>query len=459
MAKDYTQLAKSIVELVGGEENVISLTHCVTRLRFKLKDEGKADEAALNKTPGVVKVVKAGGQFQVVIGNAVTDVYDAVLKNSSIKAAGGDAPAEAPKEGEKQGIGAMLVDTVSGIFMPFMGAFTGAGLLKGFLVLFVNLGLLDNTSTTYTFLYAAGDCVFYFMPIFLAFSAGKKFGAKQFLTVAIAATMVYPSIVALNGSADPVTFLGIPVHMISYTSSVLPIIVAAWVQAKFEKALTKVLPKMLQGLLIPLLDLVVLIPAAFIVIGPVTDTAGNLVAGGIETVTHIAPAIAGFAMGALWPVMIIFGIHWGFVPIALNNMATLGYDYLLPMTVGCNFGIGAACLAVFLKTKNAQLRETAGSAAISALIGGVTEPGVYGVLLRFKKPMVLMCLVNGIGGAICGIFNVTRDVQIGVNLLTLPAVHAVYGIWGTVAIVISLVGAFILTFLFGYNDSMLEKEA
>lgn len=153
------------------------------------------------------------------------------------------------------------------------------------------------------------------------------------------------------------------------------------------------------------------------------------------------------------------GIHWAFVPIALNNLAVLGYDYLLPLTVGCNFGIAAACLAVFLKTKNKELKEIAGPDAISALIGGVTEPAVYGILLKFKKPMMIVCLVNGIGGAICGIFNVTRNVQMSVNLLTIPAIWAVYGPWGVVAIVVSFVGSFVLTWLFGYSDKMLEKES
>ena len=153
------------------------------------------------------------------------------------------------------------------------------------------------------------------------------------------------------------------------------------------------------------------------------------------------------------------GIHWAFVPIALNNLAVLGYDYLLPLTVGCNFGIAAACLAIFFKTKNKELKEVAGPDTISALIGGVTEPAVYGILLKYKKPMIIVCLVNGIGGAICGIFNVTRNVQMSVNLLTIPAIWAVYGPWGVVAIVVSFVGSFVLTWLFGYSDKMLEKES
>lgn len=463
MAKDYNALAKTVVELVGGEENVVSLAHCVTRLRFKLKDESKADTEKLNSTQGVIKVMQAGGQYQVVIGTDVGEVYDVILKNTHISAAGeakASAAETAADTGEKQKLSAVLIDTISGIFTPFLGAFTGAGLLKGFMVLFVTLGVLDKSTTTYAILNAASDGVFYFLPIFLAYCAGSKFGAKPFISMAIASALVYPNITALFSATDPIAvdFFGIPVHMISYTSSVLPIIAACFVQAKLEKLLNRVIPKMLRGIFTPVLDLLLLVPLTFIVVGPVTGMLGNGLSTIIEAGMHLCPPLGGFLMAALWPVMIIFGIHWAFIPIALNNLAVLGYDYLLPLTVGCNFGIAAACLAVFLKTKNKELKEIAGPDVISALIGGVTEPAVYGVLLKYKKPMIIVCLVNGIGGAICGIFNVTRNVQMSVNLLTIPAIWAVYGPWGVVAIVVSFVGSFVLTWLFGYSDKMLEKE-
>ena len=461
MAKDYNQLAKEIVAKVGGEENVISLTHCVTRLRFKLKDEAKADTDGLSKTKGVIKVLQAGGQYQVVIGNDVADAYNAILSTTNIKAAGEEgvsAVKSAANPGKKKSVlGDTFVGIVSGIFMPFMGAFTAAGLIKGFLVLFTTLGVLDKEATTYTILYAAGDGVFYFLPVFLAYTAGKTFGAKPFVSMAIACALVYPNIVALNG-AEGVTFLGLPVQMISYTSSVLPIIAICFVQAQLEKVLYKYIPKIVSGMLVPLIAVLVLVPVGFLVIGPVTNLVGNILASIITSLINLCPPIAGFLMAALWPVMIIFGVHWAFIPVALNNMMTLGYDNILPLTVGCNFGIAAATLAVFLKTHNNELKENAGPSVISALIGGVTEPAVYGVLLRFKKPMVIVCLVNGIGGAICAAFHVVRDTQISVNLLTMPAIYAVYGPWGIVAIVLSFVGSFILTWLFGFSDKMLEQE-
>ena len=216
---------------------------------------------------------------------------------------------------------------------------------------------------------------------------------------------------------------------------------------------------MLSVMLVPLIKVLVLVPLGIIVIGPVSNTIGNVLAGVITAALEFCPPVAGFLMAGLWPVMIMFGVHWAFIPVAINNMMTLGYDNIMPLTVGCNFGIAAAALAIFLKTRNTALKETAGPSAISALSGGGTEPAVYGFLLRFKRPMAIVCLVNGIGGAICAIFHVVRATQISVNLLTLPAIWAVYGSWGVVAIVVSFIGSFVLTWLFGFSDKMLESES
>lgn len=455
MAKDYNQLAKSIVEKIGGEENVASLTHCVTRLRFVLKDEAKADDSAVAAIPGVLKVMKSAGQYQVVIGQDVGNAYDAVLKNFNIKANGEIEDKDAAAEdlgGGKKKIFDIFVDTISGIFFPFMGAFAGVGLLKGILALLTTLSLLDKSTTTYTILYAAADGMFYFLPIFLAYTAGKKFGANPFVSMCIAAAMLYPNITALQSAGDPVTFIGIPVKLISYSSTVLPIIAATFAQAKLEKLLNKIFPKMVRGLFVPMLVLIIIVPLSFIVIGPVTDFVGSWLAKGIQWLLDVAPGIGGFLIAALWPIMIIFGIHWGVVPIVMNNHATLGYDMILPLTVGCNFGIAAACLAVFLRTRNREMKQVAGSATISALIGGITEPGVYGVLIKYKKIFAAMCLFNGIGGVIGGLAHMTRDSMISVNLLTLPAVAAVYGKVSLICIAVSMIGTFLTTFLFLYKD-------
>lgn len=469
MAKDYNVLAKSIVELVGGEENVVSLAHCVTRLRFKLKDVSLAKTEEIKKLNGVLKVMEAAGQYQVVIGTDVGDVYDIILKTTHITAAG-VAQASAAETAadttpaEKQKLSAVLIDTISGIFTPFLGAFTGAGLLKGFLVLFVTLGLLDKSTTTYTILNAAGDGVFYFLPIFLAYCAGNKFGAKPFISMAIAAALVYPNITALFSATDPipVEFLGIPVKMVSYTSSVLPIIVVCFVQAKFEKLINRVIPQIVRNIFLPVLDLLILVPLTFIVIGPITTAAANGISVAIQSLLRLCPPLGGALMAGLWPVMILFGIHWAIMSIGFANLGILGYDYLLPLTVSCNFSIAIATLAVFLKSKKKNVKQVAGPASITALIGGVTEPAIYGILLKYKKPLIMVCIANAVGGAICGAFNVTRNVQMSVNLLPLPAIWAVYGPWAIVAIAVVCVLVFALVWLFGYKDEMdnvPEKES
>ena len=348
--------------------------------------------------------------------------------------------------------------------LGFLGAFTGAGLLKGFVVLFVTLGLLDKSTTTYTILNAAGDGVFYFLPIFLAYCAGTKFGAKPFISMAIASALVYPNITALFSATDPipVEFLGIPVKMVSYTSSVLPIIVVCFVQAELEKLLNRIIPQIVRNIFLPVLDLLILVPLTFIVIGPITTTAANGISVAIQSLLRLCPPLGGALMAGLWPIMILFGIHWAIMSIGFANLGILGYDYLLPLTVSCTFSVAIAALAVFLKSKKKNVKQVAGPASITALVGGVTEPAIYGVLLKFKKPMVMVCIANAVGGAICGAFNVTRDVQMSVNLLTLPAIWAVYGPWAIVAIAVVCVLVFVLIWLFGYNDSMddtLEKES
>lgn len=464
MAKDYNHLAKEIVAKVGGEENVISLTHCMTRLRFKLKNSSLAKTDEIKKLEGVIKVMEAGGQYQVIIGTDVGDVYDIIIAETHITAGGeeqADEDSAADAAGEAKGsIVSKLIDVVSSIFTPFLGAFTGAGLLKGFVVLFVTLGLLDKSSTTYTILNAAGDGVFYFLPMFLAYCAANKFGAKPFISMSIAAAMVYPNITALFNATDPipVEFLGIPVKMVSYTSSVLPIIVVCFVQAKLEKLMNRVIPQMVRNIFLPVLDLLILVPLTFIVIGPITTALSNGMSNAIQALLRLCPPLGGALMAGLWPIMILFGIHWAIMAIGFNNLSVLGYDYLLPLTVSCNFSIAIATLAIFLKSKKKNVKQVAGPAFITALVGGVTEPAIYGTLLKYKKPMIMVCIANAVGGAICGAFSVTRDVQMSVNLLTLPAIWAVYGPWAIVAIAVVCVLVFVLTWTLGYHDRMQESD-
>lgn len=452
MARDYTQLAKDIVRLVGTEENVISLTHCITRLRFKLKDETKAKKDELSQLNGVISVLQAGGQYQVVIGNHVTDVYDAIGKHTNVSLSGEvDADDDAPKGN----IVNQLIDILSGIFMPMMPAMTAAGLVKAFLVMFSSLGWLAEASNTYQVLYSLADGAFYFMPIFLAYNAAVKFKCNPFIAMTVAAGLCYPN---LAGLENPSLF-GIPFIMITYTSSVIPIVAATFFQSKLEPLVKKIIPQIVAGIFVPVIVALVTFILTLFIVGPITDVVGSSIAKALVWILNFAPPVAGFLIACLWPCLIIFGMHWGFIPIIINNIQTLGYDVILPVTVGSNFAIGFACLAVFLKTRNNELKQTAGAATVSALLGGITEPGIYGVALKYKKPFIITCLSCGICGIVAAMAHLTQPVLLTTCLITIPVIGTTVGWMDVVALAIASVLTFFGTYFFGFNDNMILKKS
>ncbi|MFB8725890.1 PTS transporter subunit EIIC [Enterococcus casseliflavus] len=458
MSKDYDKLAKNIVELVGGESNIESLTHCVTRLRFVLKDESIANTKELSKLKDVIQVQSTSGQYQVVIGMDVDDVYNAILKTSDVKVdkASGKEMIEREEKTKKSGLLDKVIDTISGIFMPFIGAFMATGLLKGILIILTTVGWLSDQSSTYTILYSISDGLFYFLPIFLAYTSAKKFNAEPFVGMAVAAALVYPNISAIFNSGDTINLFGIPVTMINYTSSVIPIIVAVYFQSVIEKFLKRIIPQLIRGILLPLLSLFIVSILTFVIIGPVSNLLSTAIAGGITFLLDLSPLIAGGVLGLLYPLMLIFGFHWGLIPIAMNNFSTMGGDPLFAITFTTNFAIAGCALGVFLKTKNLELKEQSGTSAISAFVAGVTEPAIYGVLLKYKKPFIIVCLLDAIGGAILGASGAIQTAMITANVLTLPAFVAMLGSPAIISAVIGLVGGVVLTYLFGFNDKMLD---
>lgn len=396
MAKDYTSLAKKIVENVGGENNVISLVHCATRLRFKLIDENKVNMDVLKQTEGVITVMKAGGQVQVVIGNKVDTVYDAVLSCTNINAGNSE---EMEDTGNKNLLNTLL-ETISGIFSPMLGVMCGAGMLKALLILCTTLNILTADMGTYKILYAAADSVFNFMPIILGYTAAKKFKCNPFIAMSIAMSLLYPTMTAAYSEGTKLTFLTIPVTLVSYASSVMPIIISVYVQSKLEKLLKKIIPEVCKLFLTPLLELSIMVPATFLVIGPFMDKFGKLLASGYTAIMGFNPIIAGGFVGLIWPAAVIFGLHWGFVPIVMNNIATYGRDTLFVITGPNNMGQAGAALGVFLKTKDKKLKELSGSAAFSAVLAGITEPAIYGVTLPYKRPFAIAAVFSSIAGMI-----------------------------------------------------------
>lgn len=452
--KNYDDLARNIAKYVGGAQNVNSLFHCATRLRFKVKDTGKVDKKRLEQLQGVISVIESGGQIQVVIGNHVADVYEAVISNTDIKGQEGSGTG-ASDSGEKKNLLNVFMETVSGIFAPILTAMCGAGMLKGILILLTTVGLLTADSGTYRILYAAADGVFNFLPLFLAYTAAEKFRADKFVSVAIAAALVYPDITAAFGAGEALTFLGLPVVLVSYTSSVIPIIISIYVLSKFEKLLKKCIPDMIKGFMNPLLSLIIMVPATYLIIGPVADTAGKLLASGYTGLVGLNPIIAGFVLGLLWPMVVMFGLHWGFAPIVMNNIAEYGRDTLFTITGPNNMAQAGATLGVFLKTKDRDLKNLSGSSAVSAVLAGITEPAIYGITLKYKKPFYIGMVFSGIAGAIVAACGAGAPTLLSTSILTLPG-YIGKGFAGfCIACAIAYFGSAIVTYLFGFSDDMI----
>jgi len=451
----YEQLAKDIIKNVGGKENVNSLTHCITRLRFKLKDESKANTDVLKNMDGVVTVVQSGGQYQVVIGNHVPDVY------ADVVAVGGFATASEDTSNEKMSPFSKFIDIISGVFAPTLGVLSATGMIKGFNALFVALHILAPTDGTYMILNAIGDSLFYFFPIFLGFTAANKFKLNQFTGMAIGAALVYPKILALT-AAEPLykvlsgtmfessvstTFLNIPVILMDYSSTVIPIVLAVYVASKIEKLFIKVIPDVVKTFLVPFCTLLVIVPLTFLAIGPISTWAGKIIGTVTLTIYNFSPIVAGIFLGAFWQVFVIFGLHWGLIPIAINNMVTMGSDPVLALIIAASFAQTGVVGAILIKTKNKKLKSLAIPAFISGIFG-VTEPAIYGITLPRKKPFVLSCIGAAIGGAIVGFFGSKGYMMGGLGIFALPSYIGPNGIdQGFYGIAIAMLVGFVLGFL------------
>lgn len=480
MAKNYDALAKTIIKNVGGKDNVISVVHCTTRLRFKLKDEKKANDDALKDTDGVVTVVKAGGQYQVVIGNEVADVYEVVLKEGGFS--GGGQVADDDLDDSNMSLMDKAIDLISGIFTPILGPMAAAGMIKGLTAMCASFGWLAKTSGTYEVLYAIGDGFFYFLPLILAITSAKKFKVDRFTAITIGAAMCYPAMVAMNSSKKVLfdlfngtflhsqvhaTFLGIPIISMNYTSTVIPIILAVWFASVVEKWCKKWIPTVVKTFLVPFVTLLIVVPLTFLIIGPLATWIGNALAAITSAVYNFSPVLAGILLGGFWQVFVIFGVHWGFVAVMMSNIAALGYDPILGLSLGASFAQIGVVLAILLQTKDQKLKGIALPAFLSGIFG-VTEPAIYGVTLPRKKPFVLSCIAAGIGGGLIGFFGTKMYMMGGMGVFVIPAAigpktgvdMSVYGLM--IAMAVSFVLGFILQMVLGkksVDQAYDEKQA
>ena len=397
MAVNFKALGDDIIDAVGGKGNIKSARHCATRLRMELRDDSLAKTDVVKGLDGVLTVVQAGGQYQVVIGNDVPLVYAEIAE----KLEGGGHVDEGPDNSNKNLLD-RFIELVSSIFHPILWPLAGAGLFKAFLAMFVTFNWLSAESTEYVVLNAASDSLIYFLPILLAISAAKRFKANQFTAVAIAGALVYPSIVALTSGTEPLTFFGIPLVIMSYTSSVVPIIVGVWVQGHLERLLLKVLPGAIRNFMTPLLAMLIMVPLILMTIGPVTTLAANGIAAGVDWMFAVAPWLAGAVLGGLWQVFVLFGLHWGLVPIIVQQLSD-GFSTMTGPIAGAVLAQAAATLAVLIRTKDADTKKLAGPSALSGLLAGITEPAIYGVNLPRKLPFYFGIAGGAIGGVFAGI--------------------------------------------------------
>lgn len=469
----YHELAEKIVKNVGGQENINSLTHCITRLRFKLKDESQANDDVLKNMDGVVTVMKSGGQYQVVIGNHVPAVYEEVVSIAGLSG-------EREEEASSGNLFDRLIDILSGCFQPFLGALAAAGMVKGLNALLVFLKLYTATSGTYTMLNGIGDAIFYFMPVILGYTAAKKFRLHPMVGIVIGAALCYPTIqgsalqtafetTAGAGAAAPYnlfglpaydTFMGIPWVGANYTSSVVPIIFIIAFAAQVQKVFKRIIPEVVQTFLVPFFVLLIALPIGFLVIGPIVSMLTDLLSAGFTALMSFSPALYGLILGFFWQVLVIFGLHWSVVPLAIMQVTQEGSSQVLTGSFAASFAQTAVVLAMFFKLKDKKLKALCPPAIISGIFG-VTEPAIYGITLPKKWPFIYSMIGGAVGGLYLMINNVTAYTMGGLGIF--GVLNFINGddasgmIQSFIAIAIAAVVGFGLTFFF-WKDNTVEEE-
>lgn len=454
MAIDYRVTARELVKELGGDSNITNVTHCATRLRFILKDESIVDSGKVAKIPGVITTVQAGGQYQVVIGNHVKDAFGFVTELITID------ETQASVSSKKVGIFSRIIDIISSIFAPFLYTLAACGILQGILGIFVALNAIDTTGGTYQILNFVSWTAFTFLPVLISITAAKKFGVNTYVAVVIACALVCPDYINMVNAGDPVYFLGIRVQLLSYTSSVIPIILAIWIASYVQKFFDKYLPIVVRNLFSPMFTIAIMVPLTLLAFGPIGNTVGGAIGGAYNYLYGLSPIVAGIIVGGLWEVLVIFGVHWGITPVTVGNYATLGYDTFTGLQASAVFAQAGAALGVFLKTKDKDMKGVSLSAAITGLFG-ITEPAIYGVNLRLKKPMVCGCVAGAVAGAVAGGFNAVSWGYNMPGIATIPAYfkagHMGQFLGFLLSIAIAFVLGMLLTWIVGFEDDAKEE--
>ncbi len=458
---NYQELAKLIIDNVGGEENVKSLTHCATRLRFNLKDDQKPNEKILKSTPGVMGVVNKGGQYQVIIGSDVGNVYKEITNQTSISNDGNKE-----KEEDKRSIFAKVIDTITGIFTPILPAITAAGMLKAVLSVLVVFNVLTTESQSYQIINFMADAAFYFLPILLAVSSAQKFKANPFLAMMVGGILLHPNFVAMvnlaKESGEAIRLMGLPISAVSYSSSVIPIILSVWFMSYIEPIADKISPKAIKFFSKPLITIFIVGTVSLVVLGPIGYLISDAISNGITALETVSPWIVPLLVGTFSPLLVATGTHYGLVPIGINNRMTTGYDTVIyPGMLASNVSQGAAAIGVGIKSKDSTIKQLAFSSGLTGLFG-ITEPALYGINLRFKTPLYAAMIGGAVGGLFMGIFRVRNFSGGSPGLLTLPSYIGdntlSFFYFACIGAAISIVVTFIATLIL-YKDPVTEETS
>ncbi|MFU1787651.1 PTS cellobiose/arbutin/salicin transporter subunit IIBC [Mammaliicoccus sciuri] len=453
------RMADEILKHIGGSNNVKNLTHCMTRLRFVLKDDSKADDDAIKNIDGVMGLRKQGGQYQVIVGNNVSHTYTALMKSGVSGGAKSNEPVEKKKLTFKQ-VGINILDAIIGTMSPLIPAIIGGSMIKLLAMLLSMTGVLSESSSTYNILNTIGDAPFFFLPMLVAVSAARKFNSNVFLALAIAGVMVHPVFMEIMEKAaegKEATFAFIPVMSVKYTYTIIPAIVMTWLLKYIEDFADRITPIVMKNFLKPMLILLIAAPIAIIIVGPT----GILIGTGLSQIVFFVHDKLGFLavaiVGALWPLLVMTGMHRVFTPTIVQTIAETGKEgMVMPSEIGANLSLGGVSLAVAFKTKNRELRQTSLAAASSAIIAGITEPALYGVAIRLKRPMIASVITGFIAGAVAGLAGLASHSMAAPGLFTsvqfIEKGNPMSIVWIIVVMVLSVVLSFVLTLVLGFED-------
>lgn len=466
MAQDFKKLASSVVDAVGGVGDVTNLTHCMTRLRFILKDEAKASDETVKNIPGVMGLVKQGGQYQIIIGNNVAAAYKEILALGVDGGATVDASEQPKQKWTLKRVGMTILDAIIGTMTPLIPAIIGGSMVKLLAMLLLMTGVVGETNSTYVLLNTIGDAAFFFLPILVAVSASKKFGTNTYLAVAIAGLMVHPVFMDLMAKAaegQAVTLAMLPITSVKYTYTIIPAIVMSWLLRYIEAGVDRITPLVTKNFLKPMLILLVGAVIAISIVGPAGVWLGNGISAVVYGIHGKLGWLAVAIVGAIWPLLVMTGMHRVFTPTIVTTIAETGSEAMvMPSEIGANMSLGGVSLAVAFKTKNRELRQTALAAASSALIAGITEPALYGVAIRLKRPMIASVITGFIAGAVAGLAGLASHSMAAPGLFTsvqfIDKDNPTSILWIAAVMAISVVVSFALTLILGFEDIPVEED-